>query len=48
MGEEDNQIVFIFFLSAAFVVFLAVLLILFIVVYQKRIVHQEIKLQKLQ
>ncbi|MDF1695647.1 MAG: histidine kinase [Saprospiraceae bacterium] len=48
MGEEDNQIVLIFVVSAAFVVLLAILLVLFLVIYQKRIVHQEIQLQKLQ
>ncbi len=48
MGEENSQIVLIFILSAAFVVFLAILLVLFLVIYQKRIVNQEIKFQKLQ
>ena len=48
MGEENNQIVLIFVFSAVFVVLLAVLLVLFVVIYQKRLVHQEIKLQKLQ
>jgi len=48
MGEENSQIVLIFILSAAFVVFLAILLVLFLVIYQKRIVTQENKLQKLQ
>lgn len=48
MGEENNQIVLIFVLSAAFVVFLAILLVLFLVIYQKRIVTQESRLQKLQ
>ena len=48
MGEENSQIVLIFVISAAFVVLLAILLILFLVIYQKRIVSQENKLQKLQ
>lgn len=48
MRQEENQIIFIFIASAAFVVFLAVLLILFLVVYQKRIVTQENRLQKLE
>lgn len=48
MGEENSQIVFIFITSAAFVVLLAILLILFLVIYQKRIVTQENKLQRLE
>lgn len=48
MGEENNQIVLIFVISAAFVVLLAVLLILFVVIYNKRIVTQENRLQKLE
>jgi signal transduction histidine kinase len=48
MGEENNQIVFIFITSAAFVVLLAILLVLFLVIYQKRIVTQENRLQKLE
>lgn len=48
MGGESSQIALIFILSAAFVVFLAILLILFLVIYQKRIVTQENRLQKLQ
>ncbi|OUR98132.1 hypothetical protein A9Q86_13815 [Flavobacteriales bacterium 33_180_T64] len=48
MGEETNQIVLIFILSTIFVVFLAVVLILFLVIYQKRIVTQEHRLQKLE
>ncbi|MDC8002452.1 histidine kinase [Aureisphaera galaxeae] len=48
MGEENNQIVLIFIASAAFVVLMAILLILFLVIYQKRIVAQENKLQKIE
>lgn len=48
MGEENGQIVLVFILSAAFVVLLAILLVLFMVIYQKRIVNQDIRLQKLQ
>ena len=48
MNEENGQIVLIFVLSAAFVVFLAVVLVLFLVIYQKRIVTSENRLQKLE
>ncbi|MEP0266024.1 sensor histidine kinase [Dokdonia sp.] len=48
MREEENQIIFIFVVSAAFVVLLAILLVLFLVIYQKRIVTQENRLQKLE
>jgi len=48
MGEENNQIVLIFIASIAFVVLLAILLILFLLIYQKRIVTQENRLQKLE
>lgn len=48
MRQEENQIILIFITSAAFVVLLAVLLVLFLVVYQKRIVTQENRLQKLE
>lgn len=48
MGEENSQIVLIFIISGAFVLLLAVLLILFLVIYQKRIVTQENRLHKLE
>lgn len=48
MGEENDQIVFIFILSAVLVVLLAIILILFLVIYQKRIVTQENRLQRLE
>lgn len=48
MGEEGNQIVLVFIVSAAVVVVLVVLLILFLIIYQKRIVTQENRLQKLE
>lgn len=48
MRQEENQIIFIFIASAAFIVLLTVLLVLFLVIYQKRIVTQENRLQKLE
>lgn len=48
MGEENSQIVFIFVASSIFVVFLATILILFLVIYQKRIVTQKNRFQKLE
>ncbi|MEM7087199.1 MAG: ATP-binding protein [Bacteroidota bacterium] len=48
MNEENSQIELIFILSGAFVVLLAVVLVLFLVIYQKRIVTQESRLQKLE
>ncbi len=48
MGEENSQIVLIFVISAAVVVVLAVILILFLLIYQKRIVTQENRLQRLE
>ncbi len=48
MGEENNQIVLIFIVSAAIIVMLALLLIVFLIVYQKRVVTQENRLQKLE
>lgn len=48
MGEESTNIVLIFAVSAAIVVLLAILLILFLLIYQKRIVTQENRLQKLE
>jgi signal transduction histidine kinase len=48
MGEEESQLVNIFIISAAFVVLLAVLLVLFLIIYQKRIIAQENRLQKLE
>lgn len=48
MGEENSQIVTIFIISAAFVVLLAVLLVLFLIIYQKRIITQENRVQKLE
>jgi len=48
MGEENSQIVNIFIISAAFVVLLAILLILFLVIYQKRIMRQENRLQRME
>jgi signal transduction histidine kinase len=47
MGEENSQIVLIFIVSAAIVVLIATSLILFLLIYQKRIVTQENRLQKL-
>jgi len=48
MGEENDQIVIIFIVSAGIIVFLAVLLIFFLIIYQKRVVTQENRLQKLE
>jgi len=48
MGEEKDQIVIIFISSAIFVVLLVILLVLFVVVYQKRLVTQESRVQKLE
>jgi len=48
MGKEDDQIILIFIVSAVFVVLLVILLILFLLIYQKRIVTQENRLQKLE
>lgn len=48
MGEENSQIVLIFLVSGGIVLLLAVLLILFLVIYQKRIVSQENRLQKME
>jgi len=48
MGEENSQIVTIFIVSGGIVLLLAVLLILFLVIYQKRIVSQDIHVQKLE
>jgi len=48
MGEENNQIILIFIVSAAIIVLLAMLLIVFLIVYQKRVVTQENRLQKLE
>lgn len=48
MGEENENLVLIFLVSGGIVVLLAVLLILFLLIYQKRIVSQENRLQKLE
>ena len=48
MGEEESQIVLIFLVSGGIVVLLAVILILFLLIYQKRIVTQENRFQKLE
>lgn len=48
MGQEENQIVLIFLVSGGIVVLLAVTLILFLLIYQKRIVTQENRFQKLE
>lgn len=48
MGEENNQIVLIFIVSVGIIVFLALLLIFFLIIYQKRVVTQENRLQKLE
>ena len=47
MDKENSQIVLLFVISAAFLVVVAVLLVLFVVIYQKKVVNQDIKLQKL-
>lgn len=48
MGQEESQIVLIFLVSGGIVVLLAVILILFLLIYQKRIVTQENRFQKLE
>lgn len=48
MGIEESRVVLIFVVSAAIIVVLAVLVALFVVVYQKRIVAQDIRLKKLE
>ena len=48
MDQENNQIVLVFIISTIFVVFLAILVTLFLVIYQKRIIKQENRLQKLE
>ena len=48
MGEESKDIVLIFLVSGGIVILLAVILILFLLIYQKRIVTQESRLQKLE
>ena len=48
MGEENNQIILIFIVSVAIIFLLAMLLIVFLIVYQKRVVTQENRLQKLE
>lgn len=48
MYSQNEQIILIFVSSAALIVFLAILVILFLVIYQKRIVKQDILLQKME
>jgi signal transduction histidine kinase len=48
MDQETSQIVLIFVFSAIFVVFMAIILILFLVIYQKKIVTQKNRLQQLE
>lgn len=48
MGEESKDIVLIFLVSGGIVVLLAIILILFLLIYQKRIVTQENRLQRLE
>jgi two-component system NarL family sensor kinase len=46
MGQEQSDIILIFVSSAIIIAVLAVLVTLFVVIYQKRIVAQDMKLQK--
>ena len=48
MGSEDSEIILIFVCSATIIVVLAVLVALFVLIYQKRLVAQEMRLQKMQ
>lgn len=48
MDSQNDQIVLIFVSSAVFILLLAVLVVLFLLIYQKRIVSQENRLQKLE
>ena len=48
MYSQDDKIILIFVSSAVFIVFLAILVVLFLVIYQKRIVKQDILLQKME
>jgi signal transduction histidine kinase len=48
MGSEDSEIILIFVSSATIIVVLAVLVVLFVVIYQKRLVAQEMRMQKLE
>lgn len=47
MGSEDSEIILIFVSSAIIIVVLAILVALFVLIYQKRLVAQEIRLQKM-
>lgn len=48
MGQEESDIILIFASSSAIIVVLAVLVALFVVIYQKRIMAQEARLQRLE
>ncbi|MGD1848949.1 MAG: sensor histidine kinase [Salibacteraceae bacterium] len=47
MGPEESDIVLIFTVSATLIVLLAIAVVLFVLIYQKRMVDRDVELQKL-